>query len=547
MALYLWPAFHAPVVIWADSRIDLDWASRGIGIFSAVPPIEQQAAGVHQAKPLYLLYLRSVIALAPRGHETRAIVVVQSLLLCLAILWASFGGGRSGAATGVLLLLCLRLRDSASAVMSEALTGSLLLVVTGGILRAPETWLGAGALGAAVGALFWVRPNAGAIALALVVARYFFTRRYAPGLRASAAFLVVVIPIALATRPGPGSPELRGFAFPLLVGSTDYCWEPAVTAVQATGLESRQREQIRTTRENWRALWTSLQRGDPDARRQLGWRAFRGLLGAEYYDARWSTLYLEVDNLSRLLTPILLLAALSLFLTLPFKDRSINGVALLLVAALVAQNLVLGSLPRYDLPFLPVLLVLAVQAAIEAWRNRRRAGAAACILLVLIALGLRFPYVFDSEWGRVESAGITLRQVIPRGALPKKDPATLHVRIGPVDVPSAAELDVFASGDRRIYSSAGNASRQRPDLSIPLPGWLLEENQHDHTEIRLVSSGGYGPDSYVRFPVIPPPWGRGAHREGNAFLSPYTGIRWGALDWWAHEGTDPDARLSANR
>ncbi len=362
LLLYLWPAIQAPAVKWSDSRIDLDWARHGIGIFSTVPPAEQLAAGVHQAKPLYLLFLRCALVIAPVGLEVRTVVILQSLVLCLAILWVSFGRQQRGAAVyALLLLLCLRLRDSTSSVMSESLTAALLLVVAGGILAAPETWSRAGALGATVGALFWVRPNAGAIALLLVAARYLLKGPLAGGLRAAIAFLVIVVPIAIATRPAPGGPTLRGLAFPLLVGSTDYCWAPAVPAAHATGLATQQGEQMDKALQNWRSLWGSLRRGDPDAGRQIAWRAFHGLFGTEFYDARWSATYLTLSTGSRILTPFLLLASIAIFLTRPFQgeERSLNVVALLLVGLLVGQNLAIGSLPRYDLPFLPVCLCRA--------------------------------------------------------------------------------------------------------------------------------------------------------------------------------------------
>ncbi len=32
LALYLWPAVTAPVVLWSDSQTDLDWAIAGEGI-----------------------------------------------------------------------------------------------------------------------------------------------------------------------------------------------------------------------------------------------------------------------------------------------------------------------------------------------------------------------------------------------------------------------------------------------------------------------------------------------------------------------------------
>jgi hypothetical protein len=84
LLLYLWPALRAPVVLWSDSALDLDWARRGVGIVSPVPPTPGAEQPAHPAKPAYLLFLRAVQAVAPGGEETRFIVVVQSVLL-----WAS--------------------------------------------------------------------------------------------------------------------------------------------------------------------------------------------------------------------------------------------------------------------------------------------------------------------------------------------------------------------------------------------------------------------------------------------------------------------------
>lgn len=543
LALYLWPAVQAPLVLWADSDIDLDWARRGIGIFSAVPPGEQLAAGVHQAKPLYLLFLRCVIALAPASRAAHAVVILQSLLLCLAILWVSFRGRNTaiGTATCVVLLGCLRLRDSTSSVMSEPLTAALLLVAARGLLVLPETWQGAGALGAAIGTLFWVRPNAGAVALVLVAARYLLNRRLAAGWPSAAAFLVIVMPIAIATRPGAGGPALRGLAFPLLVGSTDYAWAPAAQPIETPDLEKRQSEELRRARENWRRLGQSLSRAEPDAIRQVLWRAAHGLFGTEFYDASWSPAYRALTTCSRLFTPILILGSLALLLALPFRgeDRSLNAVGLLLAAMLVAQNLVLGSLPRYDLPFLPLLFVLAVFGADALRQDRRRAILAAGLLVILTALVVRCRYLLDWEWGRIEAAGVTLSQRIPRASLPRTEPATLHVRIGSAAQSIGTALEVFGPRGQPLLSSLEITDRTRPALEIPLPQSLLDENQRDAIEIRIRSTGSYGPFSFCLFPVIPSPWASGARRVGSEWLSPSTGIRGGSLDWWAHSGTDP--------
>ena len=103
---YLWPAFSAPVVLWSDSALDLEWARKGVGIVSPVPPVPGAEQPAHPAKPAYLLFLRTVVAVAPSGHEERAIVVVQSLLLWLSIAGTSlFVARRRGWGLGVAVYL----------------------------------------------------------------------------------------------------------------------------------------------------------------------------------------------------------------------------------------------------------------------------------------------------------------------------------------------------------------------------------------------------------------------------------------------------------
>ncbi len=71
--LYLWPAFVAPVVLWSDSALDLDWARRGVGIVSPVPPAPAGAEQpAHPAKPAYLLFLRAVLAVAPAAEGPKS-------------------------------------------------------------------------------------------------------------------------------------------------------------------------------------------------------------------------------------------------------------------------------------------------------------------------------------------------------------------------------------------------------------------------------------------------------------------------------------------
>jgi hypothetical protein len=103
-------------------------------------------------------------------------------------------------------------------------------------------------------------------------------------------------------------------------------------------------------------------------------------------------------------------------------------------------------------------------------------------------------------------------------------------------------MGIFGPGASLLYTSRTDHARQRPFVTVPLPDWLLEANRQGPVDLLLVSTGGYGPTDYLLFPVIPPPWGKGARREGSAALSPTTGIFTGALDWWAHAGPE-DAGL----
>ena len=75
-----------------------------------------------------------------------------------------------------------------------------------------------------------------------------------------------------------------------------------------------------------------------------------------------------------------------------------------------------------------------------------------------------------------------------------------------------------------------------------LPQALLDANRAGPVSLELHSTGSYDPTHYLLFPVIPPPWGRTARREGSPELSPASGVARGALDWWAHAGGDPERR-----
>jgi hypothetical protein len=537
---YLWPALSAPVVLWSDSALDLEWARQGVGIVSPVPPASAGAEQpAHPAKPAYLLFISAVLAIAPSGHEERTIVVVQSLFLWLSIAATSlFVGRRRGTGFGVavylILVLFLRLRDSASAVMPEALAAALLLPIAARLLDPPRTRRAQLALGLATALLFWVRPNVGGIALLLAIVAFAASRDRRAALPLLGGFALLFAPVWVATKPAGGE-RLRGLGFSILEASQDYYWHPAhdgsVRRGPAAEIESRERSQALA---NWKA---ALSRRGVDARRELAWRAFHGLLGTELYDTSWSRSYQRLDTASRIATPFFLFAAAALLLTTPLRGpgRAAGCVGVLLLVLLVAQNLLLGSNPRFVLPFLPVLLLLAAHSSVSLARGPRRLIAVAVFLLFLGTTAANAS-VLDWQWGRIESAGVRIRQWIPKGSLPREAAATLHIRIASPVVPSAAHFMVLGPDRTVLYTSENDADRREPAITAALPQSLLDANAAEPVEIEVVTFGSYGDFQYLLFPVIPPPWRASALRVGSDALSPSTGIRSGALDWWAHAG-----------
>ena len=529
LALYLWPAFSGPVVLWSDSTIDLNWARRGEGIVTPVVSTH------HPPKPGYILFLRAALALGPAQDVERRLVVVQSLLLWLAIGAAAIlvgrrTGRRYGMALYLALILCLRLRDSSSAVMSEALTAALLLPIAAVLLDPPRRGVTSGFLGLATAALFLVRPNAGALALVLAAVSLALSgrpRRIAPLLL---GFALLWGPLWSATRVRDD--PFRGMAPAFITGSLDYGW--------TSEREHREPEpppfvQVRSALENWKA---TLAENRGDRGRQLAWRALHGLLGTEFYDARWSPWYARATGLSRIVTPIFLLAALAVLFATPLhgEARVAKVLGLLIIAALVAQSLVLGALPRLALPFLPPLFVYAV-AALPGLDGAGRRLAAMAIFALLVSFVAWQRQVLDWEWGRIESSGVRITQTIPRGSLPGKAPATLHIRVAPLLVPTNAGFEVLGPGGERLLTGPADATSAPAFLIVSLPDALLDANRRGPVEISLVSRGAYDAAHFLVFPVIPPPWGRRARREGSESLSPASGIASGSLDWWAHPET----------
>ncbi len=399
--------------------------------------------------------------------------------------------------------------------MSEPLAAALFLLVVAVLLEPPRRTAALAACGLALGFLFLVRPNVGVIAAALAAARMTLDRRwrglFALGFPAAA----LVLPVWLATSPGPGGTP-RDLAYTLREARADDLWIPAPGAAIPTSVISG---------------------GGSDATRQVVWRLTHGLLGTEYYDARWSEPYRAATTFSRLATPFLILGAIALLLVAPARSRPVRAMGLILVALIVAQSLVLGSLPRYGLPLLPGLLALGTCAAFGLRGSGRWRPAAAIVLVgAAILLLRRQPSGLAWEWGRIEAAGVSITQPLPRGSLPANPPATLHVRIAPPLVPTGAGLEVRSADGAILYASPGDGGRDRPEIAVPLPQTLLDANRRGTVAITLVSTGAYGATDHLLFPVVPFPWRAPATREPGGDLSPSTGIASGGLDWWARAG-----------
>ena len=531
LVLYLWPALRAPVVLWSDSAADLGWARSGAGIVTPVVSTH------HPPKPAYILFLRTILALGPDNGASaeRRIVVVQSILLWLAIAMSSVlvarrFGPRSGVVLYLALILCARLRDASSAVMSEALTAALLLPLAALLLDPPRRIAGATLLGVASAVLFLVRPNAGGASLVLSAVSLCLAgsaRRIVP---LTLGFAVLWAPIWLATAI-PGDP-FRGMAPAFITGSVDYGWTPQHMQPPP---EPPPFVQVEKAVANWRATFAQ----DPaDRNRQLAWRAFHALLGTEFYDSDWSPAYARASRVSRILTPLVLLACVSALIAAPFsgRTRAAKTLGLILVGIVVVQSLVLGSLPRLATPFLPALLLFGVVASFGLESTARRAVAVA-VFVLLVALVAWQPQWLDWEWGQIERSGIRIAQTIPKGRLPESPPATLHVRVAPLLVPTNARLEVRDPAGKILWATPDSGWDEKPFLTVPLTPTLLAANRDGPVELTLVSTGVYGPTHFLLFPLVPPPWRPRARREASAELSPTSGIREESLDWWAHSGT----------
>jgi hypothetical protein len=554
LALYLWPAIQAPVVLWSDSALDLEWARTGAGIFHPVSDLTGDAA-IHPIKPGYLAFLAVATRALPGVAVERSAVVVQTVLLWGSIAaTAFFVGRRRGIRCGIFLYAALisflRLRDSASAVMSEALAAAMFLPIAAFAVELPESRFGLIGAGVAVSILTSVRPNLGALAAAVLTVSLLAARRF----RALAAFAAVVALLTigtwLATKRAAGPDPLRGIGYPVLEASLDYYWRPSLgpwpppgTPVSAAG-----RADLALAKEHWKQ---TLARRGPDARRELGWRALHGIFGIEYYDARWSEVYRRIDEAARVISPFLLIAGIACAIEALFRRRRDPGrepdhgrvagiIGILFVPLLVAHDLVLGPNPRYLLPALTLFLILLARGLGE--RRPEGAGRAVAIVVILsTVIGLLLlcqRQTLDWQWGRIERAGVGIVQEIPRGAIPEAGVSTLHVRLGSPDPASGARFRIEGPEGRTLEPADPGHAGGRPYATVAIPGWLAQRNQSGPVSIRVFSEGDFGPVSYLLFPVIPPPWSPAARREDSTSLSPTTGIDRGGLDWWIHAGAD---------
>jgi len=542
LALYLWPAFAAPVVLWADSEIDIQWAKAGVGVLSPVPPPPAGGALGHLPKPAYLLFLRAAMRAVPGVGEERSIVIVQSFLLGISIVASSYWiarrrGGRDALLFLAIALAFLRLRDASSAVMTEALAAALLLPIVSVLLAPPRRLLLYPLVGLATAALWLVRPNCGGAALLLGVLGLSLFRMFRPAILFGAGFGALMIAFIAVARPIPASDPLYGLGYQVLEAASEYYWTPSVEPWPvADSPREMARAELQRAVTSWRK---TLSQPGPDKRREVVWRALHGLFGQEYYDARWSPSYARASEFSRLASPLFLLAAIVAVLAVPWRGsaRIPKAMGILTLALLIGQNLLLGSNPRYVLPFLPALFLFGVCTLTgfgETSRSRRIAPLAALPIFTLLLASQR--HVLDWQAGKVESSGVVLRQRIPRGAFPGKSPATLHLRIAP-PLPSSGAHFTLSVEHRLLFSSQSDPDRRRAAVTVALPQWLLDENARGPIALEVVSTGDYGDYSYLLFPVIPLPWSQPARRDGSVFLSPTTGIRAGSFDWWAHAGS----------
>ena len=528
LAFYLVAAFRAPVVEWVDSRLDFDLASRPLGFLLGTP---DTGGPMHPLKPLYVLFLR--VALVAFRHPKRAIVIAQSLLL-----WASFTGTAKllardrGTAFGAISLAAffflMSARDAVSAVMPDGLaTAGFLPLAALAVFRTPRSPRGTYLAGLATAGLFFVRQNAGvAIAVLMVACLLPKARFFRRVLVFAAGFLALVIPFRLGQK-AIHRPEARsGVTTGFVTGSLDYEWAPLgnpwPSAPSPAALAAVER---RVAASHWRPM---ARLRDPEVRRQWAWRLFHGTMGGEYYDARWSRKYRSIDEISRNVRPVVTLAAIGLLLAgLILRDsRGVAAAGILLLLLLTAQNLAIGSLPRFGLPYLAPFWMLGLACA-----SRRSLAPAAGIFVLLVFFVAGSPQILDREWGLIEKSGVVVHQTIPRRGL-ERSGGTIHLRVGSLTGRTSAGLSIIDDRGRTLFRSRDNPRFDRPEIAVPIPADLRARNENGPVDLRVVAGAGFTPVDFYVFPVIPPPWSAPARREGSADLSPGTGVASGGLDWW---------------
>lgn len=542
IALYLWPALRGPVVVWADGQVDMRWAREGTGLWKPLTSEEALRISVHPLKPGYLLYLKLAMWLVPGVTAERSAILIQSLLLWISIAATSFALGRrhgflTGAAAYASILLFIPLRDCASSVMTEAVSAALFLPIAAAAIGIPRRR--SAAIWTAIGLciLFSIRPNVAAIAFLLVVTGWSLSSSFRETITVAALFFVGIAAFWALTRDSAGPDRSRGLFDALLFGSSEYNWGPSLKpwpppGSNEGGLVSDPR--LRAAADNWRQTLSQL---PADRDRELRWRAWHGVFGQEYYDARWSPAYRGIDHLLRASAVLLVLAALatSLALRRGRENRAANAAALLATPAFLLHNLAFAPIPRYLLPLLPFVLLLAARAAFLG-RSAAFFLRASAFFVAGLALVARYPEVSSWDWGQIEAAGVTLEQSIPLGGLPRPgDVATLHVRVSS-PIPSGSAHFELRAGEQIIYRSVEDPNRSRPYITANLPPEVLRRNVAAPIRLRLTSIGTYGPDSWLLFAINPPPWRTGARRVGSKELSPRSDVRFGGLDWWAHSG-----------
>jgi len=528
--VYLWIAMRGPVVLWSDSRIDLALARERLGFLGGHSYRDAGGWG-HAVKPGYVFFLALCTALF--GDPIRASLVLQSLLLFAALAFAAVliglrRGPLRGAAFFVGVLGMLSFRDSASAVMSEALATAGFLALAAAIaLGRADTIRRLLVIGAAIAALFYVRPNVGAAAGALALVGFDSPRLRRPAIwgALAAGFLALWGPVEIARRAHVSEPVRSGMSSALLTGSLDYLW-PAVVPhwpAAATPAETA-RQETRLAAARWRAMWPP---ATPEIRREWIWRSFHALLGTDYYDASWSPVYWRIDEAAKIARPFLVLMAVA-WVVCGFRRPETRRFALLgtaLLLMLVAQSLLVGALPRYGLPFLAPLFLFAALSTSRKFIAPLLVGAA---LAGLVSLR---PGVADREWGRIEKSGVVVRQEIPRDGFDRRR-SELHVRIGSLTGPTSAELSVEDDRGRILFSSRANPHPENPVAVFALPADVVARNRRTPVELRFVAGNGFDETNFYVFPVVPRPWKAPARREGAEALSPMTGVIGGSLDWW---------------